>query len=81
MFVQDWHTLAEQLIDKREATRVVHRYFNETTAEEEFGKEYLNELKRTCPEHADRINRLLAIPGIGAYITHWLLEQAGALCR
>jgi hypothetical protein len=81
MYIQDWHTLAKQLIDKEEAARVVHLYFNETTGEEEFGMSYLQELGKTHPESADLINRLLDIPGIGAYITHWLLEQAGALCR
>lgn len=81
MFVHDWHTLAEQLLDKHEISRVVHGYFNETAGEEEYGTRYLKELRKTYPEHADRINRLLAVPGIGAYITHWFLERGGALCR
>lgn len=34
MHLHDWHALAEELIDRQEATRVVHRYFNETTGEE-----------------------------------------------
>ena len=81
MIVKDWHALADQLLDDHEINCVVHRYFNETTDEEEFGKKYLEQLKKAYPAQADRINRLLVIPGIGVYITHWFLDRAGALCK
>jgi len=31
--------------------------------------------------HAARIDRLTTVPGIGANIVHWFLEQSGGLCR
>lgn len=47
-----------------------------TTSEEERGRRYVQKFQ---DRHAARIDQLMTIPGIGAYILHWFLGQSGGI--
>jgi hypothetical protein len=78
---QSWQNIADKIIDGNEIARFINGYYLSTQLEEDYGIGYLRELKRNHPEFSDQINRLMVMPGIGAYITHWFLESGGAICR
>lgn len=76
----EWEHLAD-IIDENDISRFLDGFFRSARTEEEFGRWYLQELRMKYPEYSNHINGLIIMPGIGAYVTHWFLEQGGALCR
>jgi len=82
MHAGDWLDIARDLVDREEIARVTAVYYGSvTTSEEECGRRYVQKLQDRHPSHAARIDQLMTIPGIGAYIVHWFLEQSGGICR
>lgn len=82
MYTGDWLVIARDLVGRDEVARVIAVYYRTvSTSEEACGRMYLQRLRDRHPSHAARIDRLTTVPGIGAYIMHWFLEQSGGLCR